>query len=81
MPQAVRDMHKEPWQQEMQYIEQRRIDLLLEHQMMQMRSPKLQSLQDRQKYCLKDLGKWAGDSERVRNDIEERHAQIEDLGP
>ena len=26
------------------------------------------------------LGTWAGHSERIRNEIEERHAQIEELG-
>ena len=46
---------------------------------MQKRSQKLQSLQDRKKHCRKDLGKWAGASERVRNEIEEKHAQLQEL--
>ena len=75
MPQAVRDMVKSG-QQELQDIEERRNDLLLEHQKMQERSQKLQSLQDRKKQCWEGLGKWGGDSERIRNEFEERHAQI-----
>ena len=53
--------------------------ILPEHQKMQKRSQKLQSLQDRKKHCRKDLGKWAGASERVRNEIEEKHAQLQEL--
>ena len=46
---------------------------------MQNRSQNLQSLQDSKKQCQKDLGKSAGDRERIRNEIEERHAKIEEL--
>ena len=81
MPQATQETLREKWQQELQDIEQRRNDLLPEHQQMQMRSPKLQSLHyQKKKQCQKDLGNWAGDSERIRNEIEESHAQIEELG-
>ena len=45
---------------------------------MQKRSQKLQSLQDKKKQCQKDLGKWIGDSERVRNEIGEMHAQLQE---
>ena len=45
------------------------------------RSQKLQSLQDNKKQCQKNLGKWAEDSsERLRNEIEDRHAKTEVLG-
>ena len=40
VPQAVQGMLKETWQQELQEIEQRRNDLLPEHQKMQKRSKK-----------------------------------------
>ena len=40
----------------------------------------LHSLQDRKMQCWKDLGKWARDSERDRNEIEVKHAQLEELG-
>ena len=49
------------------------------HQVMQKRSHKLQSLQARKKQCRQELGKWAGDSQRVRNEIEEKHAQVQEL--
>ena len=55
MPQAVRDMVKSG-QQELQDIEERRNDLLLEHQKMQERSQKLQSLQDRKEAVLGGFG-------------------------
>ena len=47
------------WQQELQDIEQRWNDFSPEHQQMQKRSQKMQSLLDRKKQCRKDLGKWA----------------------
>ena len=47
MPQHIQSWLKEEWQQQFQYFEQQRNDLLLEHQRMQKRSPKLQSLQDK----------------------------------
>ena len=47
-----------------------------EHQKMQRRSQKLQSLQDRKKQCQKDMAKWVGDREKANNEIQERLAHI-----
>ena len=69
-------MLKETWQQELQDIEQRRNDLVPEHQKMQ-QTQKLPSLQDKKRAVPEGSGKWAGDNERV---IEETHAQLEELG-
>ena len=46
---------------------------------MQKRSHRLQSLQDKKKPCKKNLCKWAQDSERIRNEIEERHGKTKEL--
>ena len=70
---------KEKWQQELQDIEQRRNDLLPEHQQMQKRSQKLQSLQDTKKQCQKDAGKWDEAMERVGDEIAEREARSQEL--
>ena len=80
MPQAMQDMFKETWQRELQDIEQRRNDFLPgasedAEEVTKVAEPAGQ----KKKQCQKDLGKWAGDSER-RNEIEERHAKIEELG-
>ena len=60
--------------------EQTRNDLLPEHQHLQQRSQKLQSPQDQKTQCQKNLSKWAGDNERIRTEIEERRAMMEELG-
>ena len=80
MPQDTQDVLREKWQQEIQDIEQRPNGLLTELQNMQKRPEKLHSLQDNKKQCQNHLGKWAGDRERVRNQIEEKHAQLQELG-
>ena len=43
----IRDRQKERWKEELQEIERKRTELLSEHQKMQKRSQKLQSLQDK----------------------------------
>ena len=58
--------HKERWQRGLQEIEQKRNDLLLEHQKLQKRSPQLQTLQDKKKKCLKDACVCDEEMERVR---------------
>ena len=54
MAQCVGDLLKEKWQQELQDIEQRRNDLLPEHQQTQKRSQKLQSLKKKQKEAVQE---------------------------
>ena len=61
---------KEKWQQEVQYIEQRRNFLLPERQKTQ------KSLQDNKKQCHKDMAKWVGDREKARHEIQGRHAAV-----
>ena len=80
MPRNVGDMLKEKWQQELQDIEQRRNDLLPEHQKTQKRSQKLQSLQDGKKQCQINLGKCVEEDEHLRSVIEDSHAKMEDNG-
>ena len=80
MPQDLREMLKEKWQQALQDIEQTRNDLMPEHQKMQKRSQKLQSLRDKKTQCQKDMAKWVGDCERAKNEIQERLASIEECG-
>ena len=45
---VFRDRQKEMWKEELQEIESKRTELLPEHQKMQKRSQKLESLQDKQ---------------------------------
>ena len=59
----------------LQDIEQRRNDLLPEHQMMQKRSQKLQSLQDKKQQCQKNAGTWAEEHGQLRTVIENSNAK------
>ena len=70
MSRIVVNEHRGKWQQEVQEIEQRRNDLLQEHQKMQKRSQKLQSLQDKKKQCQKNMGKLAEENGQLRIVIE-----------
>ena len=54
MDQMFWDGQREKWKEELQEIEQKRNELLPEHQRMQKRSQKMQSLKDKKKNCLKD---------------------------
>ena len=81
MPPHVGNVLKEKWKQDLQDIEQSRSDLLPEHHKTQRRSQKLQSTQDRTKQCKKNLGKWAEDTEPLRNVITDADAKMEDYGP
>ena len=80
-PRNVVGEQKEKGRQELQDIEHRRNGFLPEHQKMQKRSQKLQSLQDRKKQCQKNLGKRAEDDEDLRSVIEDSHAHMQDNGP
>ena len=73
MDQVLRDRQKESWKEELQEIERKRTELLLEHQKMQKRSQKLQSLQDKKKH-LKDDGDC---EEEMRTLHEERQARFQ----
>ena len=65
--------------EELQEIEQKWNDLLLEHQRMQKKSQKLHSLQDNKKKCLKDAGMCEEEMEKVRDEIAEREAHFQEL--
>ena len=49
-----RDRQKEIWKEELEEIERKRTELLPEHQKMQKRSQKLQSLRDKQEESLQE---------------------------
>ena len=66
MDQLLVDEQREECQHELQDLEQRRNDLLLEHQGMQKRSQKLQSLQDKKKHCHKDAVAWNASETRLQ---------------
>ena len=51
---AVREAQKEKFMCLLQEVERKRADVLPEHQKIQKRSQKLQSLQEKQKHCLKE---------------------------
>ena len=51
---VFRDRQKEIWKEELQEIVRKGTELLPEHQKMQKRSQKLQSLQDKQRYQLQE---------------------------
>ena len=76
----VVDEHKEKWRQELQDIEQRRNDLLPEHQKMQKLSQKLQSVQDKKKQCPKNVGRCAREHRHVRIVTEKLVGKNEDNG-
>ena len=80
MPQDIQSRLTETWQLELWDLGQRPNDFLPKHQQMQIKSEPLQSLQDKKEQCQKDVGKWAGDTERTRNEIEEKDAQLQELG-
>ena len=69
----MQDVFKEEWQQG-------RNDLLPEDPNFRKSREKLRSQQDKKKHCQKDLGKWAGDSERIRNEVQEKHAKMKEEG-
>ena len=66
-------VQKESWKEELQEIE--RTELLPEHQKMQKKSQKLQSLQDKKKY-LKDAGDWEEETRMLHEENEESQARF-----
>ena len=56
MDPVVRNQQKEAWMKELEEIERKRTEVLPEHQKMQKKSQKLQSLRDKQKNHLETAG-------------------------
>ena len=77
--QMFRDGQKEKWKGDLQEIEQKRNELLAEHQRMHKRSQKMQSLQDKKKKYLKDACACDEETGKVRDEINEREARFLEL--
>ena len=80
MQQDTQSRLKGTWQRELQDIEQKRNDLLREHLQMQKKISKVAELHDKKRQYQKNVGKWAREVERSRNEIEEKDAQLQELG-
>ena len=63
--------------EELQEMERKRTELLLEHQKMQKRSQKLKSLQDKQRCHLKSAGACEEEMQMLNEEMEERKALCE----
>ena len=75
------DERNEMWRQELQDIEERRYELVLEHQKTEKLSQKLQqSSQDKKLKCKKYMGDRAKRHEQLRITIEKTQAEWEDSG-
>ena len=79
MDQMFRDGQKEKWKEEPQEIDKKRNKLLPEHQKMQRRSQKMQSLQHKKRDVLKDACSCDDEMRKVRNEINEREARFLEL--
>ena len=82
MPQDMQSKLKDDWQQQLQEIEQRRNDLLLEHQRAQKRSQKIQSIQHKKKHVQKETAAAGKEMRKIREDItlkEERFRLLSDM--
>ena len=69
MSQEVPSVIKESLQQQLQEVEQRRNDLLLEHQRAQKRSQKIQSIQDKRKNMQKETAATREEMRKIRKEI------------
>ena len=76
LDEMLRDAQKERWKEELQDIEKKRNKLLSEHQNMQKRSPKLQSLQDKKRNCFKDACACEEEMRKLSEEMEERQARF-----
>ena len=79
MPQDIQSRLKEEWQQQLQDIEQKRNDLLPEHQRVQKRSQKIQSIQDKKRNMLKETVAAEEDMRKVRAEVNERELRFHQL--
>ena len=75
MDQMFRDSQKEKWKEMLLEIEEKRNELLPEHQRMQKRSQKMQSIQDRKRNLLEEAGACEEEMRKVRDEINEREAR------
>ena len=79
MPQDIQSGLKESWQQQLQDIEQKRNDLLPEHQRAQKRSQKIQCIQDKKRNMLKETFAAEEEMRKVREEINEREDRFQQL--
>ena len=80
IPKGTQEMFKERWQQELQDIEQRRNDLLREHQKLQKRWQKCKACRTERSSATKTLTnapKWTK-MEQVENEIAEGKARFQE---
>ena len=77
MDPVARNQQMEAWKKELEEIERKRTELLPEHQKMQKKSQKLQSLRDEQNNHLKTAGECEDEMQKVSKEWEEHRAQYE----
>ena len=75
--QVFRDSQKDIRKEELEEIERKRTELLMEHQKIQMRSQKLQGLQDKQKNHFKNACACEEEVRMLNEEMEERKALYE----
>ena len=73
------DSQKEKWKGQLQEIERKRTELLPEHQKMQDRSQKLQSLQDKNRNFHKEACACEEEMRKVGEEVEEKWVRFEAL--
>ena len=79
MEPMVRDRQKEKWKCQLQEIERKRTELLPEHQKMQKRSQKLQSLQDKKRNYIKEACSGEEEVRKANEEVQGRGVRFEAL--
>ena len=74
MDQTFRNSEREKWKERPLESEEKRSELLLEHQRMQKRSSKMHSIQDKKRKLLKEAGACEEEMRKVKEEIDEREA-------
>ena len=77
--QVFRDGQKENWKEKLQDIEEKRNELFPEHQKMQKRSRKMQSLENERRNFIKDACACDEEMRKVREEINEIEARYLEL--
>ena len=75
MDQMFPDSQKERWKEKLLKIEENRNELLPEHQRMQKKSQKMQSLQDKKKIFIKDACACDEEMQKVGEEVCETEAR------
>ena len=76
MEPMFRDSQKEKWMVQLQERERKRTEFLPEHQKMQKRFQKLQSLQDKKRNLLKEACACEEEMGKVNEEVEERRVRL-----